>query len=61
MKVIHEGRGSGELVTGLLFANESMKDFSELEKLSKRPLNKMNEEDLRPTREQFGQFMKELS
>jgi 2-oxoglutarate ferredoxin oxidoreductase subunit beta len=61
MRVIHEARQGGELLTGLLYVNPEMKDLCELESIPTRPLRDLSEKDLRPTKEQFDQLMKEYA
>jgi hypothetical protein len=60
MKVVEDGRRTGQLVTGLLYVSPEAEDFSTREKLPERPLRDYGEDDLRLTREQFAEVMSEL-
>ena len=58
MRLIHEARRSGELVTGLLYINPEMKDLCELENIpTTRLLKDLTEAECRPSREAFDQLM----
>jgi 2-oxoglutarate/2-oxoacid ferredoxin oxidoreductase subunit beta len=61
MRLIHEARQSGELLTGLLYVNPKMKDLNTLEHLPEKPLKDMTEAELRMTREQFEELMGEYA
>jgi hypothetical protein len=54
---MHEARERGELVTGLLFVDTSARDLCERERLAHKPLARMNEEDLRISRDDWSQLM----
>jgi 2-oxoglutarate/2-oxoacid ferredoxin oxidoreductase subunit beta len=47
LALIHETRGRGEFVTGLLFADTSVPDLCEREKLTHTPLKDLREDELR--------------
>lgn len=57
LRVMHEARERGELVTGLLFVDTSARDLCERERLPKKPLAQMNEDELRIGREDWAQIM----
>lgn len=57
LRVMHEARDRGELVTGLLFADTSARDLIARERLPQTPLARLGEEDLRLTREQWNALM----
>ena len=57
MRVMHEGRERGELVTGLLYVDTATNDLCARERLPQKPLAQMNEDDLRLSREQFAALM----
>ncbi len=60
MKLIHEARQKGELVTGLLYVNPGMKDLCERENIPhQKALKDFTETELRPSREQFDALMQE--
>jgi 2-oxoglutarate ferredoxin oxidoreductase subunit beta len=54
LRTIHETRGKGEFVTGLLYVNPNVPDLCEREKMTKTPLKDLKEEDLRIPREVWG-------
>jgi len=60
MRLIEENRDKGVLVTGLLYLDEAMSDFSSREGLSRTPLRDLGESELRPSRDEFEKFMGEL-
>jgi 2-oxoglutarate ferredoxin oxidoreductase subunit beta len=61
MRVLEEGRAAGHLVTGLLYLDTTMADFATTENIPQRPLRDLGEDVLRPTRDQFAQFMSEFA
>ncbi len=61
MRVIHEARQKGELLTGLLYVNPKMKDLCELENLPEKPLKDFTEAELRPSRHEFDALMAEFA
>ena len=54
---IHTARESGELVTGLLYVQPTLPDLCAREKLNQRPLAGLAEEDLRISKEAWGELM----
>lgn len=50
LTAIHESRKSGEFVTGLLFVDPNQPDLCEKEKMTKKPLKDLNEQELRISR-----------
>jgi len=50
LSLIHETRGRGEFVTGLLFADTGVPDLCEREKLTHTPLKDLKEDELRIAR-----------
>ena len=61
MRLVEDSRSGGQLLTGLLYLDESMQDFTTTENLTPTPLRDLGELDLRPSREQFDQFMAEFA
>jgi len=61
MRVLEEGRSEGHLVTGLLYLDTTMADFATTENIPERPLRDLGEAELRPSREDFAQFMSEFA
>jgi 2-oxoglutarate ferredoxin oxidoreductase subunit beta len=61
MRLLEESRDQEQLVTGLLYLNESQEDLATRERLPEQPLRDLTEETLRPSREQFATLMAELS
>jgi 2-oxoglutarate ferredoxin oxidoreductase subunit beta len=62
LRVIHEARDKGELLTGLLYINPKQKDLCELESLPEDvSLKDLGEEQLRPSREVFEELMAEYA
>jgi 2-oxoglutarate ferredoxin oxidoreductase subunit beta len=61
MRLVEQARTDEQLVTGLLFLDESMDDFATRESLPEQPLRDLREEDLRLTRDEFTQLMGELA
>jgi 2-oxoglutarate ferredoxin oxidoreductase subunit beta len=54
LRVIDEGRQSGEVVTGLLYVNPAALDLSSRERLPQAPLRDLGEAELRLSTEQFA-------
>jgi 2-oxoglutarate ferredoxin oxidoreductase subunit beta len=54
LRVIDEGRQSGEVVTGLLYVNPDALDLSSREHLPQAPLRDLSESELRLSPEQFA-------
>ena len=61
MRMIEESRERNQLLTGLLYIDESAEDFATRENLPAGPLRDLGEDDLRITREDFAQLMSELA
>jgi 2-oxoglutarate ferredoxin oxidoreductase subunit beta len=61
LKLIHEARAKGELLTGLLYVNPEMRDLNARENLPERPLREFTEEELRPSRDAFEAMMREYA
>jgi 2-oxoglutarate/2-oxoacid ferredoxin oxidoreductase subunit beta len=61
MRLIEESRERGQLLTGLLYVDESAQDFATRERLPERPLRDLGEVDLRVGREDFARLMSELA
>jgi 2-oxoglutarate/2-oxoacid ferredoxin oxidoreductase subunit beta len=61
LRIIEESRERNQLLTGLLYINESAEDFATREQLPVRPLRDLREDDLRISREDFTQLMSELA
>jgi len=61
LRMIHEGRQKGELVTGLLYVNTEATDLATREKLPATPLAHMGEQDLRPDPETWSLLMQEFA
>ncbi len=61
LSLVERSRDEGQLVTGLLYVDESASDFATAEKLPQRPLHEFGEEDLRPSREAFAALMAEIA
>lgn len=57
LQTLHESREKGELVTGLLYVNTKEHDLCERERLVKRPLAQLGENELRISREDFAKLM----
>lgn len=60
MKMIHESSAKGEILTGLFYINEEPKNLVESLNLPVKPLSRMTESELRPSREKFEQLMMEF-
>jgi 2-oxoglutarate ferredoxin oxidoreductase subunit beta len=61
MRMIREGRTSGELVTGLLYVNPEAADLSEREHMTSMPLAHLGEDDLRIDREGWDALMQSFA
>jgi 2-oxoglutarate/2-oxoacid ferredoxin oxidoreductase subunit beta len=61
MRLIEESRERDQLLTGMLYFDESMQDFATREGLPDRPLRDLGEADLRIGREDFARIMSELA
>jgi 2-oxoglutarate ferredoxin oxidoreductase subunit beta len=60
-RLVDETRERGQLLTGLLYVDETTKDFATREGLPERPLRDYREDDLRVGREDFAKLMAELA
>ena len=61
MRVVREGRDSGELVTGLLYVDAASVDLGSRERLTAAPLASLREADLRVGGEAWDTFMREFA
>ncbi|HEX6511939.1 MAG TPA: 2-oxoacid:ferredoxin oxidoreductase subunit beta, partial [Chloroflexota bacterium] len=61
LRIIHEARKSGDLLTGLLYVNPDQKDLCELESLPEKSLRDFTEDELRPSRETFEELLLEYA
>jgi 2-oxoglutarate/2-oxoacid ferredoxin oxidoreductase subunit beta len=61
MRMLEESRERSQLLTGLLYIDESAEDFATRERLTERPLRELGEEDLRIGRPDFALHMSELA
>lgn len=57
VRIIHETRNRGELVTGLLYVNTKAADLCTRERLPQTPLARLREDDLRISREDWAKLM----
>ncbi|MBI2026959.1 MAG: 2-oxoacid:ferredoxin oxidoreductase subunit beta [Deltaproteobacteria bacterium] len=60
LKTLEEAYQKMEIVTGLIYFNESRKDLVSHLKLPKKPLIEFGEKDLRPSQQALGELMKSL-
>lgn len=60
LELLEEAREKHELMTGLIYINESRPTLPELMHLTETPLAQLSEERLRPSREAFAQVMAEF-
>jgi len=61
LRVMHEARDRGELVTGLLYVDTSARDLCARERLPQKPLARMDESDLRIGRDDWGKLMESFA
>jgi 2-oxoglutarate/2-oxoacid ferredoxin oxidoreductase subunit beta len=61
MRMLEESRERDQLLTGLLYIDESMEDFATRERLPERPLRDLGEAELRIGRRDFATLMSELA
>ncbi len=61
MRRLFEARRSGEIITGLLYANPEAEDLCTRERLPSRPLAEFGAEELRPSREAWDALMAVLA
>ena len=61
MKIIHEARAKGEVLTGLLYLKTDAKDLATLENIPAKPLRDYTETELRPSKDAFEALMKEYA
>ncbi|GIL18423.1 MAG: 2-oxoglutarate ferredoxin oxidoreductase subunit beta [Oligoflexia bacterium] len=57
-KLLYESKEKGELLTGLLYIDETRSNFSDTLNLCDKPLAHLTEKELRPSREAFSKVMK---
>ncbi len=60
LRTLAEANAKGELLTGLIYIDESKKDFTAQMNLAEKPFAAMNEADLRPSESVLKQIMEEL-
>jgi 2-oxoglutarate ferredoxin oxidoreductase subunit beta len=61
MRLLEESRERNQLLTGLVYIDETAEDFATRENLPTRPLRDLGEEDLRIGREDFAKLISELA
>ncbi|MHB1550708.1 MAG: 2-oxoacid:ferredoxin oxidoreductase subunit beta [Vulcanimicrobiaceae bacterium] len=61
LRVVHEARGRGELVTGLLYVNPASEDLCERERVPRQPLKDLGEADLRIGRAEWAKLMESFA
>jgi 2-oxoglutarate ferredoxin oxidoreductase subunit beta len=61
MRMLEESRERNQLLTGLLYIDESAQDVATRELLPERPLREMGEADLRMSPDDFARHMSELA
>ena len=60
MRLLEDAHRSQELITGLIYLDESRPSLTELEHLPATPLARLTEEELRPSQQTLGKLMAEL-
>jgi 2-oxoglutarate ferredoxin oxidoreductase subunit beta len=60
LRLLEEAREKQEMLTGLIYINESRPTLPELMHLAETPLARLSEAQLRPSREQFDAVLAEL-
>jgi 2-oxoglutarate ferredoxin oxidoreductase subunit beta len=60
MRLLEDAHRSQELITGIIYLDESRPNLADLERLPKTPLAHLTEEQLRPSRETLNSLMAEL-
>ena len=62
MHLVEDSRAKGQLLTGLLYIDESSPDFATTEHIpAERPLRDLGEQELRLSRADFDTFMDEFA
>ncbi|HEV3233165.1 MAG TPA: thiamine pyrophosphate-dependent enzyme [Candidatus Dormibacteraeota bacterium] len=61
MRVIHEAREKGEILTGMIFIDAVHPDLASIERIPTRPLRDFTETELRPSRPEFAELMKDYA
>ena len=61
MRVIHESRAKGEILTGMIYIDPEQADLGSIERLPEKPLRELSELELRPTPAAFAELMKEYA
>jgi 2-oxoglutarate ferredoxin oxidoreductase subunit beta len=61
MRVIHESRAKGEILTGMIYLDAEHPDLGTIERIPTRPLREFGEVELRPSREAFASLMRDYS
>ncbi len=56
IQLLEEARGNNTFLTGLIYIDENMPDFAEVEQLPEIPLAFLGEEELRPARQALDQI-----
>jgi len=60
MRLLEDAHRSQELITGLIYLDESRPSLAELERLPATPLAQLTEEQLRPSRQALDKLMAEM-
>ncbi|HZC07021.1 MAG TPA: hypothetical protein VE338_15405, partial [Ktedonobacterales bacterium] len=60
MRLLEDAHRSQELITGLIYLDESRPSLSDLERLPATPLAQLSEEQLRPSQGALDKLMSEL-
>jgi 2-oxoglutarate/2-oxoacid ferredoxin oxidoreductase subunit beta len=60
LELLEEARTKQELITGLLYINESRPTLPDLMRMVDTPLSQLSDEQMRPSREAFDKLMTEL-